>query len=347
MKMKKILALSVCAMMALSSMANAAFYVDGDGYAVADTVPTKEQVQDLSTGYKPNADIVATAMTASEAVAFASEKGKTLNLGRGSSALNDNNSDFYKVVVDVNNLGDLFMGTFNVDPYAPAYFRLFSVVVDFAGFAPNAKTMALSSFDGVDWTAATTAAGGYAFKWQEPSAAKSYPSVDNTVVPTFELPTAEFIVIVGNDEVVDITPNVIATYQIFGASGIAVAADTKSSTADALKLGGTIVEEDKPVEFSAALAEKTDFGYIWALTFTQSADKLASFTAKFEADGVEPAERTVANASDIATALKGKTAPIVLNVGLSTTKTLTKATFTADDAVNTTEACVFEAPLSK
>lgn len=104
---------------------------------------------------------------------------------------------------------------------------------------------------------------------------------------------------------------------------------------------------NKKVEFSAALAEKTDFGYIWALTFTQSADKLASFTAKFEADGVEPAERTVANASDIATALKGKTAPIVLNVGLSTTKTLTKATFTADDAVDTTEACVFVAPLSK
>lgn len=110
---------------------------------------------------------------------------------------------------------------------------------------------------------------------------------------------------------------------------------------------GKTVEEDKPVVFTADLKENTANGYIWALTFTQSADKLATFTAKFEADGVEPAERAIKDASALATVLAGKTAPIVLNVGLKTTKTLTKATFTADDAVETTEACVFEAPLSK
>lgn len=106
-----------------------------------------------------------------------------------------------------------------------------------------------------------------------------------------------------------------------------------------------------PIEASATLKEATEFGYIWQIDFTKNFANLATFTAKFTADGKKDADRVINDIADMVAAkiaaLGGSDGPVSLNVGLDTTNDLTSATFTADDADDTTAACVIDAAISK
>lgn len=351
MKMRKLFALGVAAMMTFSTVASAAVEwveVDGDNYAF---MTSESDFADI-TARNIAVDVDVNEIDMATAKTFGAKNWALSN------KLNETNYKYYQVDVAVN-VGDLIQGyvgegdTFEV--------RLNNIQIVLSGLqskqAMSKSTTADKAWN-TDVNGYNSVRGGTVLSWDATDGAQ--PVSTDSEFGIFEedyTATATYAIVMDKDATFDVTsaPTTITyLYSVGGtvSAGCQATATTITASLNGEDTGSVIKFAPKataadPVEFSAALAEDTDFGYIWALTFTKSADKLATFTAKFEADGVEPAERTVANASAIATALAGKSAPVVLNVGLKTTKTLTKATFTADDADDTTAACVVVAHLSK
>lgn len=140
MKMKKIISLCVCAMMALSTVANAAYTLDEDGWYNADKVTAAEV-----TTRQPKADIKVTELTAAEA------KTAGLALGKGASALTDANSDFYKIDLTVSNLGDLMYAYLNGSDYAnEMQVRLYEAQIVLNNVVYK-KIYTASEYNGIKW----------------------------------------------------------------------------------------------------------------------------------------------------------------------------------------------------
>lgn len=141
MKMKKIISLCVCAVMALSTVANAAYITESDGTIHADKV-TSADVSKRT----PTVDTKVTQLTATEAAA------EGLALGRGSSALNDTNSNFVKFDLTVTGVGDLLYAFQKGTDYGTEMqVRLFQLSVVYKGVNFK-KAYTKSTLGDITWT---------------------------------------------------------------------------------------------------------------------------------------------------------------------------------------------------
>lgn len=230
MKMKKIISLAVCAMMALSTVANAAYIVD-EGWYVADKV-TKAEVE----ARQPKATIKVTEKTAAEA------KEAGLPMGRGASALTDANSDFYQIDLTMSNLGDLMYAYLaGTDFGKEMQVRVFNAQVQL----PNVefkKIATTSKFNGVDWT--TSDAGNedklLSMLWYAGSDINAYPmrtpttgDLEGTYIENAAIDTATFVFAVEDGaKYENIVPKVQVTY-----AGVN---DDETFSADATGAGNTV-----------------------------------------------------------------------------------------------------------
>ena len=354
MKMRKLFALGVAAMMTFSTVASAAvewveIEDDGDIYNYA-FMTSESDFADI-TARNIAIDVDVNEIDMATAKTFGA-KNWTL-----SNKLNETNYKYYQVDVAVN-VGDLIQGY--VGEGDPFEVRLNNIQIVLSGLQSK-QAMSKSTTAGKAWNTDVngynSVRGGTVLSWDATDGAQ--PVSTDSEFGIFEedyTATATYAIVMDKDATFDVTsaPTTITyLYSVGGAvsAGCQATATTITASLNGVDTGSVIkfapkATEDKPVVFTAPLVEKTANGYIWALNFTQSASKLASLKADF-ATADDSAERAFQNVAAFVATLGGADAGVTLNVGLKTTKTLTAATFTADDAVDTTAACVVNAPLSK
>lgn len=361
MKMKKILALLIGATMTFTSVVANAAFVEDSGYQLWDG--TFAELQAEAAGRTFTVDVAVDQITFDQASAIKNFVTKP----NGAAKYSDDEYNFYKAEIDIKGVGDLTYG-YEASNWDSMYLRLAAIELYLKDLPQATATSVVCESTNIGFKANYDGVGvkGYNISWSGGSQDNYYPTTEDTFVSAAEMDAeldniAVYFVYPETTEVSGVYLAGNMTYDTYFSTAtpsiVGVNVQNKYSlgtvtlngedTADGKIAFAPKSEEAKPVIFTADLKEKTANGYIWALTFTQSADKLASFTAKFEADGVKPADRVMQDVSAVASVLGGKAAPVVLNVGLETTKTLKAATFTADDAVEATPAKVVNAPISK
>ncbi len=143
MKLKKILALAVVAMMALSSVASAAITQDTDGWYLQDTLPTKAAVSARAVSVTP----------AVEKIDLNTAKTFGITAGKGSSAKTDENTDFYKLTMTVNNIGELYNAYDISSDYATTWsVKMFNIAISIPGVGTNKQAVTSSTFEGKSWS---------------------------------------------------------------------------------------------------------------------------------------------------------------------------------------------------
>lgn len=345
MKLKRVFACGVCALMTFASVANAAYTTDEDGWYVADKV-TKAQVE----AYTPNATIDVKFITAAEA------KSAGLALGKGSTALNDDNSDFYQIDLTMSQLGDLMYAYLADSDYAKEMqVRVFNASVELPDLDfKKVATTAASKYQDVAWTTSEpgNALGSLTMYWYAGSAEKAFPTrtpVSGDLEGTYiesknaKMDTATFIIAVADGYEKTITPKLKVTYAgendtegqfsanavngVFPNGNVKIAAPAPISTPASIT--------------SATLEGKYDKGYVWTVGLKKGTGDVKSFTAKFETE-TDSREKSMKNPGDLTSKFNGE-GTLSFNVGLLTSGDveLTKASFAVDGtaAVN--------APVSK
>lgn len=328
MKLKKILALSTCAVMAMASVANASYVVD-EGWYVADEV-TKAQVEN----YTPKATIDVKSLTAEEA------KAAGLPLGRGGSALTDANSDFYQIDLTMSDMGDLMYAYLaGSDFTSEMQVRVFNANVELKDLAFK-KVSTASSYNGINWTTSDpgNALNSLSMYWYAGSADAAFPTrtpasgdLEGTYIESAnaKMDKATFIIAVDDGYTKTVTPTLKVTYAGQNKTDGQFSAN---ATNGVFPNGDVVFGKTAPVETCAEFAvnsvEKFDNGYVWTADLTKGTKDIASFKAKFEA-GEAVAERAVKNV-DVFNKFAGE-GKVSFNIGLETKKELTKATFTVND----------------
>ena len=328
MKLKKILALSVCAVMTMASVANAAYIVD-EGWYVADEV-TFDQVAN----YTQKAAIDVSSLTAEEA------KAAGLPLGRGASALTDANSDFYQIDVTFTDLGDLMYAYLAGSDFGKEMqVKVVNAKVELKDLAFK-KVATTSSFNGVAWAASEpgNSLNSLSMYWFAGSDSAAYPGrtpasgdLEGTYIESADtkIDKASFVIAVDEGYTKTISPNSSVTYYVLNGSG-----DKSMDVTNGIFPNGDVVfgapAEEKHAEITADLEGKYDRGYVWTTEITKGDKDIESFKAKFETAD-DSTERSIKNVDALNKFLgEGKTA---FQVGLftPTKKELTKATFTVND----------------
>ncbi len=143
MNLKKILALAVCSMMALSSVASATITTDIDGWYLQDTKPTKASVEARAVSVTP----------AVEKIDLATAKTYGITAGKGASAKTDDNTDFYKITMTVNNIGELYAAYDINSDYATIWsVKMFNIAIAIPGISSNKQAVTSSTFEGKSWS---------------------------------------------------------------------------------------------------------------------------------------------------------------------------------------------------
>ena len=335
MKFNKIIALSICALMSFSTIANAGYTQDEDDWYIADKV-TAAQVAART----PKAVIDVTELTAAEAQTAG------LAMGKGATKLDDTNSDFYQIELTLSDLGDLMYAYLNGSDYAnEMQVRLYNANVTLPGVVFK-KVTTTSTFESIAWQ--TSDPGNednlFSMYWNAGSATDCYPKripttgdLTGAYITNASLPKATFVIAVNDGTNVTVTPTLKITYNVVNDSESA----EPNATAGVFPNGSvTIAHASAPtlaLEVTGAGANNGVFpnGYIWTANVTKGTASVTAFDILFEA-GAESLPKSINNLEVLNGWLGSGSAEF--QIGLKTTKTLTGATFTVTDDDSASDA---------
>lgn len=214
MKMKKVISLCVCAMMALSTVANAAYETDSKGITWTDTIAL-ESVQ----ARVPSAKVDVIKIDA----ATAEKNGMVIIEG----LIDDTTNDFYQIDLTVSNLGDLMSayitGTTIIEKKRMEV-RLYNAKVELNGV--DAKMIVVPGttvFDGTEWQTSPEGNADKLFSmyWNSGTEKKMYPAAapKGIYLKNVSMDKATFYIGVEKDaKFENITPKVQITYNVFNAN---------------------------------------------------------------------------------------------------------------------------------
>lgn len=355
MKFNKFIAFGVCAMMAFSTIASAAnnAYIDEEGYAIIDVIPTQEEVEARTSNVK------ATVTSYADQDAM---KAAGASFGRKDSFAADS-YDFYKVDLTVNNFGDLIYGTGPDPDYTDVEIRLYNVTLDLVGLSekPAWNQMAANSADSssISWNQFSAMSDGtLVFSWDNAkSPCPSYTDAAKGAIDANNASVAvSYYLIVADGTNVELTPSIKTFYYyanprvegkdsanaISKSLALTASTDGVESTNGKIKLAPATTPDPEPetIGVDATLLVSNDVaqegittnGYIWKVDLTNAAS-ISDFKATFKA-GEENAERKIRNMKALTAAMGGEGA-YSFNVGLNTKKTGVTAKFEVTDGTNT------------